>query len=136
MDQRTLNCCVCVASVRVHTLLACTCRPAYTDACRRCLSPHLESPPACDVPNHYHKSHRIFRLCILHLCIHTLFVDCNPQSVGEYYLPVLHSPISTKNSNSAHVTVRVLGRLKSLQACTLHTPAHTDSQPRCPSPSF
>ena len=46
MEQRTLNCCVSVASVLVQTLVANICRSAYADAWRRRLLPYIESPPS------------------------------------------------------------------------------------------
>ena len=51
MGQRTLNCCVCVARVRVQTLVACICRSACADAWHRRSPPYLESPPVCEWPH-------------------------------------------------------------------------------------
>ena len=45
MEQRTLNCCVCVASVWVQTLVVCICHSACTVAWLRRLS-----LPVCDRP--------------------------------------------------------------------------------------
>ena len=50
MEQRALNCCVRVASVRVQTMVACICRSACAVASRRRLPPYLESPPVRDRP--------------------------------------------------------------------------------------
>ena len=51
IEQRTLNRCACVASVRVHTSIVCICRSDYAVARRRCLPPYVKSPPVCDGPN-------------------------------------------------------------------------------------
>ena len=51
MEQRTLNSCVCFASVQVQALAACIYRFACADAWPRRLPPYLESPPVCDGPN-------------------------------------------------------------------------------------
>ena len=62
MERRTLNCCVCVASVRVHTLVARICRSACAVAWRRRLPPYLELPWVCDGP---YNSLRGKRVCVL-----------------------------------------------------------------------
>ena len=50
MEQCTLNCCVCVASVGLQTLVACICLSTYANAWRWLLPPYFELSAVCNGP--------------------------------------------------------------------------------------